>query len=162
MMKNGAVNGRPLSKPEEKIIYQYIVKGTDDIRNFKPQYNARSPKLATSWIQPILFLIIITATTYVVLSFIVAPDRSVKFTRLTDDIVTLNDGTMATLQRGSELFYHESRDGRHIALIGSAGFEAAGDHSKPLSVSCGTSFVRVEFSHFYLVNCARGGDLIKL
>jgi len=161
MMKDGVVKGRGLSKPEESMIFEYITAGIDDVQNFKPQYQVRSSVLKGRWLYILGFLVSLLATALFALSFILSTDVSVKTMLPVGEEIMLNDGTIARLQIGSKLFYHQDNVGRHIELSGGAWFEAACIGSKPLIVSCGSSSIRVDFAKFYLFNDDSGGELIE-
>lgn len=69
IMTKGAVKGRNLSKPEEKIVYQYIC-GTGDIANLAAQFAVRSTSFRSRWFKLILLLIFTVFACYVTLRFI--------------------------------------------------------------------------------------------
>jgi hypothetical protein len=117
MMKNGVLDGRALSRPEESLIYDYISAGSTDIKNFTPQYQVRNASPVWRWIRLLLLFVLTAIVTHLGISAMSLPKRARQADGLSQ-VITLNDGTIGTIHKNSSLLYFEKCVGRHVALSG--------------------------------------------
>lgn len=76
-------------------------------------------------------------------------------------IVTLSDGSVATLAPGAVIRLQERKDPRHVELVGNAYFEVFHDESRPFTVSAGTGNVKVLGTKF-LISSDDDGTIVDV
>ncbi len=70
MMRNGAIRSSGLSKPEERIFFQYVSAGTSDIEDFKGIYEDPYRTRRRRRFKILLIMIMILSACYIASTFV--------------------------------------------------------------------------------------------